>query len=108
MKTWPYIIESEHAANPELILFPSFEALQRRFVEDIISDERDPATEVESADEEPCPRLSYLIQQKEQGEPIEQQYKTAVEIYEAVNEEGGEMPYYHGYQDREGIEVPQP
>mgnify|MGYP007071614278 CR=1 FL=1 len=103
MKTWIYTIESEHSANPEVILFGSYEEMQRRFVQDIIEDER----EGYDAKDPDNPSIAKLKSLKENGAAIEKQFAMAIDIYDAVIEDGtAGMPFYHGHLDVLGRPVP--
>jgi len=105
MKTFIYIIESECAANPEVILFATKEAMRERFVRDILEDND---KTLDGSDYENDEDVGTLMTLQQEGAPLDERFKVAQEIYDfAIEEEGGGMTYYHGHTS-EAVEVPTP
>lgn len=109
MKTWIYTIESDYYANPESLLFASYDEMRERFVRDIIKDERDPRGDASDRDPkaESYPSLKELKKMQAEGTPLANRFELACEIYEHIIEEGdSSRPYYYGHTDEVGIDVP--
>ena len=108
-----YTIESDNSAAPEVLLFATRDEMRKRFIQDIIEDERDPFgkddVHRDEGEDYAGPTLLQLIVAKETGKPLDQQFEMAASIYEAIVENGdGNLPLYHGFNEEEPIKVPEP
>ena len=98
MKTYIYCIESEYSANPEVILFATKEAMQERFIRDILEDNDTGGENTED--------VGTLKTLQQEGAPLDERFDLAQEVYEAQLD-NGDGPYYHGHTS-EAVEVPTP
>jgi len=107
MKIYTYIIEDERY-GPRVQLFATPEARQEKFVADIIKDDRDADIDEDSDAAPGYPSLDILRMLKEEDKPLEEQFRCAVDLYDAIMADGdNDYPFYHNYED-EATEVPEP